>query len=412
MAFEILDQAAGYQAVGFELSAGELEPLIQALRAEGLFGETLELALAQSVLQPYLTERGYALWKLPELLNIGLDDTGLRFEARLSLLPRVTLAEYHGLRIEVPPVPVPDEDELLEQVSNLQLALATETEVTRGIEWGDRVILDLVVTVADKPVPLSAKAGLPVLIEADLFFAGFAEGLLGHRAGDAIEVSTRLPLDYEYPAWRGREAVYNVFVQRVCSLQLPPLDENFPALCGKGSSHDEMMMQIYAELLAEHQAAWQDAVGEMLLAQLVPACELEPPDALVEAEQLAAWERLDYPALRDQGIDEAMIALARETWMKFRNLREQSFWSASVALVLRAVAIREGLNLDAQEWHQTLEVLAQSFGTTAEALSADMQPSGSLALLADRLILDKTLRWLVSQAKLIYEGQDLSTVTG
>ncbi|PIQ29181.1 hypothetical protein COW36_17665 [bacterium (Candidatus Blackallbacteria) CG17_big_fil_post_rev_8_21_14_2_50_48_46] len=408
MAFEILEQVPGHQTLQFEIPLPELQPQYDECLAQGLNGSALELALTQSVLLAYLQERHYALWAAPHLSELQLTEQGLEFRAALQLLPKVALPEYCGIRVEVPPVPVPDQEDLLERVSNLQLGAAKEETVAREISWGDRVYLDLVVTVGQQPVPLSARVNFPVLIEPELFFPGFAEALIGHKTEDAVDITTHLPMDYEYPAWRGREAIYNVFIRRVCSLQLPPLDEHFPALVGKGSDSDTMMQTIYDEMLAENQLYWQDTVAELLMAKLVPACEFELPEDLIQAEQLSDWERLDHPALREQGLEESLIEQAKTTWMKFRNLREEAYWRTAGALVLRAVAIQEGFSLSSAEWQESLDELAGSFGHQGSEMAAELRQSGELSLLADRLLLERTLRWLVSQAELVYEGQPLS----
>lgn len=408
MAFEILEQEPGKQVVICEWALSEIESQWNELKEKGLPEGVFAQSLAQACLLLYLQERGYVPWREPLISELNLDQAKLSFKADLALLPKMALPEYKGLQIEVPLVPVPNEDDLLERISLLQLGVAQEQVIDRGIAWGDRVYLDFLVKVGEQIVPLSAKADYPVLIENELFFPGFAESLIGHQAGDRLEVRTHLPLDYAYPAWRGREAVYQLTIRRVCSLQIPPLDAHFPALIHKGESVPELMQSLYDDILAENQLSWQDVVGELLMAKLVPKCEFDVPDALIDAENLSAWERLDLPALQAMGLDSFAIEQAKTTWMKFRNLREEAFWRVSGALVLRAIAMREGITLIREEWHQHLAALGECFGQDEMTWVTELQSQREIGVLADRLILDKTLQWLVSHAEICFAGQLLS----
>lgn len=398
MHIEVLEQDFGLLVLRAEMPAAGLAEIADA----GLIVPDCDPPeLAQQLVGLIVNENGYTPWREPEISEMRFDpEQGLSFQARLDLLPQVALADYTGLELEVPPMPVPDSDDLLERAAELQLAQARATEVTRGIAWGDRVCLDLIALVGETPMPLSARADWELLIEPGVLFAGFGEALLGLGAGDSAEIPLTLPMDYEYTAWRGREAVYHVLIRRVEELEMPPLDADFPRLAGLGESPDEMMELLHEQLLTEYEAEWAAGVGELLLAKLVPLCELTPPPALVEAELLDQWRRCEYPALWDQGLDDELIEKSRQLWLRFRPLREQVLWKVAVALVLRAIARREELSLDEQEWQQALTEMAGALGTSSEALGAELEAEGRLGPLADKLLLDKTLRWLVSKARI------------
>lgn len=359
----------------------------------------------QSVLDEWLLSQDVVLWQPSEISAVDHEGSQLAFEAKLHFLPAVKLPGTLFQPLEVPLVPVPSEDDLLDDLNTLQLMHASEQEHEGPAEMGHRLYIDLVALVGEQPIPLSARSQMPIVLAPELFFPGFAEALVGAQVGESIEIKTRLPLDYAFPAWRGRTAVYSVYIQRICTLAvLTPLA--LADVVSVEPSETALLEWIQTQAQAQAQQDWSQAIKQLLLAQLLPQAVVEVPEALLQAEMRALWQRTDAHALTEQGIEDDLLEKSWQSFQRFTELREACYWQLCCTLFLRAVLLAHPEYLgDTAAFHQELQTLATAFATPIGDIEAEV---GNQVL--DILALDHTLDYLVAHTPLLYQGQPILTL--
>ena len=129
----------------------------------------------------------------------------ITFVSKLTLAPEVTLPEYKGITVTVPPLAVPDE-EIEAQLTALQERFADFNDIEgRPAAMGDFAVIDYTSTVDGKPTEeflgkpagyLSGREGFWVRLDEKAFLPGFAAQLVGMNVGDSREITVTLPEDF------------------------------------------------------------------------------------------------------------------------------------------------------------------------------------------------------------------------
>lgn len=421
--YRILEQEDGYLNVEITIPSDWIvesqKVVLNKFKAKGDLPElnilqdaVYQHAMRQGVKQ-FLEEFPRVPWEEPTLNFIANHpEKGLVFTTQMEILPEVELRDYAQIAIEMPPVALPTEELVLTEIYDLWYSLAETIPVDRPVQSGDRLVVDMIAVVDDKPIPTSARADYTLDIEENTLFPGFTEQLIGLSAGDSQDVVVILPEDYSVPAWRNQEALYSVYIHEVYELKRPPLDDTFPQLIGKGNTTEEMTQQIYDELVQENQSMWVEAVRECVVNTLVSKTPITVPDTLLEAEQTSVWERTDGVALKKQGLPTDFIDHAYDVWMEQEGIRLECYWNLKVALVLRAIAQKEHIQMSEAELNAELQVLSAPFGSDPEEIYTELQKTGKLTDVASKLLLCKTVDFLLTKTTLTCNGETISLADG
>ena len=359
---------------------------------------------AKKAIKDICRREGKTPWEEPEweILNAS---QGLRLRITLEVLPEVTLGDYQRLSLEVPPVPIPTQENLMTRLVDQQYALAHLEEVQRPIAMGDRVLLDLITLHDGKPLPLASKANLEVMVYADAFAPGFSEALVGLKAGSSKEIQSVLGADFHLEQYRGKTVSYDVCIHKVFAQELPPVDE-LPELLGF-ESLDALMDELYEEKREENQELWLKLVRRQLLLQVAAASHFEIPETLHEAEIISRWEQKEEVELQKQGVEEALQDQSLEQWLEEPTLIQE------VANDLtRAIAHKENLDVSPIDLLWAVKPFADRFDMAPEVLIQEMQSQGQLAPFCDRMVSEMVLDLLYARAELTCEGETLKLPDG
>ncbi|MBA1394848.1 trigger factor, partial [Lactobacillus sp. XV13L] len=147
-------------------------------------------------------------------------------KATVSVEPEVKLGDYKG--IEVPKqntrVYAKDVDAEVEKEreKNAELVLKKDAAVK-----GDTVTIDYKGTVDGEAFDGGSADDYALELGSNTFIPGFEDQLIGHKAGDDVDVTVTFPEDYGAKDLAGKEAHFATKVHEVKSKQLPELDDEF-----------------------------------------------------------------------------------------------------------------------------------------------------------------------------------------
>jgi len=115
------------------------------------------------------------------------------FVAQVAVKPSVVLGEYKGLTVTKAEVSVTDEevDAEIERVRNMQARTVDVTD--RAIEQGDTAVIDFEGFADGEPFEGGKGENQPLEIGSHSFIDTFEDQLVGHNAGDEVEVNVTFP---------------------------------------------------------------------------------------------------------------------------------------------------------------------------------------------------------------------------
>ena len=225
----------------------------------------------------------------------------LQFAATVETAPDFELPDYKGLPIK------------------RQTALVTPAEIDRGIEAlrqrkvaydvvqreihnGDVAVINYTGTCEGKPITdfapvargLTEKKNFWVAIEPDSFITGFAEQLVGMKAGDKRTANVNFPADFVTPQIAGKQGAYEVEVVEVRERKLPEIDEAF-AKSYEAASLEALREGIRADLQNELNSNQSRSLRDQAARLLMEKIKCDLPESLVEQET----RRIIYNVVQD-----------------------------------------------------------------------------------------------------------------
>jgi trigger factor len=327
------------------------------------------------------------------------------FKATVPILSPVTLGDYRSIHIEKPETTVSDEDvnKVLEQYQNQQ---AIWVPVERPAQHGDRVTVNLVLTVGEKTISDLKENEFELVEERPGLFAGLDAELIGTREGETKEFTLTIPEDYLNKDLAGKEAQYTVSIRSIKQKELPELDDELAKGAGKYETLDEMRQSIREQLLQSRTSQAQRELEDKVIDAALEQTSVEIHRVLVEDEAEQLYDQMKR-MLAQQGMSmEQFLLLSQKTEAEYKKEMEpEATRHVKLDLLLEAIADQEGLTASERELQELLNLYTQLGATKTARLS---QLSASVRKrLESSIKRDKARKFLIEHATSTPEQKDV-----
>lgn len=354
--------------------------------AQRLIPQVYRQALAEARLKPV---------EDPDFHEVTLEEgSPLKFTAVVEIKPAISLGAYTGLSVQHSPGAVADED-VAKTLEHLREQHAEFRSVERAGDLGDLVIMDY--TLTPEGMEPRREQGYAFLVGSQAVLPEIDEAVIGLAAGGERETRVRFPDDHRREDLRGKTGVATVRVVEVKEKALPPLDDEFAKSLGQYATLDELKAEVRKELEAQRERdnrrALEDKVVEALLAQH----DFGVPEAMV-LRQVAHLIEHARERMRRQGVDPDQIKWDYDKLAG--ELRPGALRAVRRALLLEAIADKEGLAPSDADVEAEVEKIARVSQRPAPAVRRLMEKSGDLEALRVSLREARTLDLLIQHARI------------
>ena len=182
-------------------------------------------SLLPKIYEEILTEDKVRPYARPQVDVTKVSDTELEVKFVLVTAPEVKLGQYKGLEIGKKAVKVAkkDVDEAIEATlkENASLVVKEGESVL-----GDTVVMDFVGTVDGVAFEGGTAENYELELGSHQFIPGFEEQLVGHKAGEKVDVNVTFPENYTEQL-KGKAAVFACTIHEVKEKKLPVLNDEF-----------------------------------------------------------------------------------------------------------------------------------------------------------------------------------------
>ena len=316
-------------------------------------------------------------------------------KATVSVKPEVKLGDYKG--IEVPKqntrVLVKDVDAELNKrrEQNAELVLKDGKAAK-----GDTVTIDYTGTIDGKPFDGGSAQNYSLELGSGTFIPGFEDQLIGHKAGDDVDVVVTFPEDYGAKDLAGKEAHFATKIHEVKSKELPKLDDEFAKdVDDSVESLDELKDKIKKDLKKHKEDDAKDAIQDAAIKGAVENATIdEVPQAMID-EDVQNQLNQYLGNMQRQGIDpQTYFKLTGTTEAQLREqLAKGAAERVKTNLVLEAIVAKEKLDATADEIKQEIKDLAHDYNmdekVVRRSLSDDMLKHDIAIRKAIDLVADK-----------------------
>ena len=201
------------------------------------------------------------------------------------------------------------------------------------------------------------------------FIPGFEDQLVGHKAGEDVEVEVTFPENYQAEDLAGKPAVFKCHIHEVKGKEIPKLDDEYVADTTEFETVEEYKASVKERLENNKKAEGRRAQEDEAIAKIVEDSEMEIPDAM-----------LDYQVenmINDFVNNMAGQGLSLQQYMQFTGMTMDAFRDqvrpdalsrTQSSLVLEAIAKAENIEASDADVDARLEDMSKQYGMELEQI--------------------------------------------
>ncbi|WP_268913838.1 trigger factor [Lentilactobacillus sp. SPB1-3] len=292
-------------------------------------------------------------------------------KATVSVKPEVKLGEYEGLSVPKQNTRVyqKDIDAELEKRRESQAELVLKEGKTA--ENGDTVVIDFDGSVDGEAFDGGKADNYSLELGSNSFIPGFEDQLVGHKAGDDVDVKVTFPEDYQAQDLAGKEAIFKTTIHEVKAKELPALDDDFAKDVDEDvDSLDELKDKIKEELKEQKKSEARDAIEDAAISEAVDNAEVKDiPQAMMDDDIQRQMDQY-LAGMQQQGINAQMyfqLTGTTEDDLK-KQFADGAEKRVKTNLVLEAIVSAENIEPDAKDVDAEVKNLADQYGMKEDAV--------------------------------------------
>ncbi|WP_373030087.1 trigger factor [Sulfurovum sp.] len=267
----------------------------------------------------------------------------------------------------------------------------TKLEKAKPIENGDVAVIDFTGYIDDKPFEGGSAEKFKLKVGSKQFIPGFEEQLIGMEYGEERDVIVSFPKDYSADDLAGKEAKFVVKLHEIQEQKAETIDDAFAqkVLQKPDATLDTLKKQFAEQVTAEELSQiYMSELKPKIVAALLEKFDFTLPNNIVEQEIDAKVRE------KTRGFTEEQHKSYMEDKGKFKELRESvredAKKSIKMALIVEALAKKEGIDVHEQEVIAALGYQATMTGQDPQALlkyyqDNNLMTSAKMGLTEDKL---------------------------
>ena len=274
----------------------------------------------------------------------------LEYTIALEVLPVIEPGDLSALELERLNAEVGD-DALEEQLGRLaeQHRRFTATGDGHESETGDALRIDFAGTVDGVAFDGGTGEDMTVVLGDSDLVPGFAEQLVGVKAGERIQVKVTFPEKYQ-EALASKDAVFEVDVREIRRPETVTADDELATQLGL-ESLDDLRAAIREQLEKEYAGLARARLKRRLLDALAERYDFELPPGLVEQEFETIWQQVEHD--REHGHPDSDLEGRTDDDLKteFRSIAERR---VRLGLLLAEVGQRNNIEVQQDELNRAI----------------------------------------------------------
>jgi trigger factor len=326
----------------------------------------------------------------------------LQFAATIETAPDFELPEYKGLPVKREARFVTDED-IGQALNALRDQQTTFKPADRPVQIGDIVVVNYSGTSDGKPITeiaptakgLTEQKNFWIDVPSNSFIPGFADQLIGAKAGDKRTVNVDFPADFVTPQLAGKKGRYEVEMVEVKEKVLPALDDVFAKSYG-AENLDKLREGVRRDLENELSFKQNKSIRNQLVRGLLDRVNFELPQSAVAQET----RNVVYDIVHEnqkRGISRDIIEKQKE--QIYSAATQGAKERVKAAFVMQKIAEKEEIKVSLEEIAHRVNHLAGMYQIPPDKFLKDLQKRNGLIEIYDQVMNEKVIDFLQQNAK-------------
>jgi trigger factor len=230
----------------------------------------------------------------------------------------------------------------------------------------------------------------------DSFVPGFADQIIGAKAGDKRTVNVDFPADFVTKQLAGRKGVFEVEVVEVKEKVLPPMDDAF-AKKYDAENLAKLREGVQRDLENELKYSQAKAVRGQIIRALLTATNFDLPETAVAHET----RTVVYDIVREntqRGVARDLIEKQKDEI--YSAATQSAKERVKLSFLIQRIAEKEGIQVSQDEVLKRVQSLAMAYQIPLEKFLKDLQKRNGVVELYDQIAHEKVLAFLEQNAKI------------
>lgn len=339
---------------------------------------------------------------------VSADENGLVFKATVTTKPEVSIEDYRGIPVTKKPVEVTDQevDDEIKRVQERNSRMVTVED--REAQDGDITVIDFDGSVDGTPFEGGKAENYSLVLGSKQFIPGFEEQIIGHKTGDAFDVSVKFPEDYQEKDLAGKDAVFKVTLHEIKKKELPEVDDDFVKDVSEFDTLAQYKEDVKKKLLEKKENEAKQDVENQLIDHLIQSAKAEIPEAMYENRINDDIREFGY-RIQSQGLN-------LDTYMKYAGLDKDSLRKQFRPQAERQVKLRLALEkiAELEKIQPEEEAIEKEYGELAKNYNLDTDKVKTF-IARENLIKDLSVQKaidLVRENAVVTEGESEKSAAG
>ena len=346
-------------------------------------------------------ESGLEIVSRPEIgvEQIGMDQNVI-YTATVAVKPEVTLGEYKGVTVEKAETTV-SAKEVNEKLAAELEKNARVVEVEREIKKDDIATIDFVGSVDGVEFEGGKGEDYPLTIGSGTFIPGFEDQLIGHKAGETVDVKVTFPENYGAKDLAGKEALFVTTIKAVKEKQVPAADDEFASEVSEFDTLDEYKKDLKKTLKEEKEKAATTTNERNVIAKVVENASVEIPAPMLEAQLDNML--YDYQTrLAQQGIPmDQYLQITGQTVEQIKDqMKESAEKNLKTSLVIEAIMEKENITVADERVDEEFKKIAEQYKMEYDDLKKTVSEEQKESMKRE-IAFQETIDMLVAEANLV-----------
>jgi len=312
------------------------------------------------------------------------------FSLKVPIITPVELSDYRSLHFDREEAVVTSE-EVEQELESLRNRQAVWEVVERPAQIGDRVTMDLKLTVDDESISDLKDNPFELTDERPGLFSGMDAHILGMQAGESKTFTTTIAEDYSNEKLAGKEAQYTTTLHKVDFKELPELDDALAAQVSNDEYQtlEDLRKAVSDNLLENKQRHIRDELRETIMNAVIEQSHFTIHPVMIQEETEEMVHQFSHVLEQQHMSMDQYLMLLKKTREEYqKELEPDAEKRVKRQLVLDEVIKKEKISVAPEE----VEALFRAYTQVGQSLP---QTEGQIRALAQSLLHEKAITRLV-----------------
>jgi trigger factor len=330
----------------------------------------------------------------PKVEN-GVLEKGKTFSytVAIEVKPTIDIKDFTGLKIERPQPEASDED-INEELERSRASYADMQERSdRATQANDHIVFDLEGFIGEEPYMGGKKTDYFLELGKDMLLPGFDENMIGINPGDTKEFSLEIAADYGDAQVAGKTIAFKVDLKTIKEKVLPELTDDFAKDVGEYENLEQLKDAARTSINQRKRQESEARVRDQIFDALIEKNPFTVPQGMVEMQAQNMLQEVQR-MFQQQGMD--ISEMGQSQAQMLANYKEPAEKRVRSGLLLEAVANKENIKAEDDDYEKQYEELAGMYNEKVETIKANINKDQIESQIMER----KTIDFILSSAEI------------